>query len=56
MQVGIGVVGAIAALVWLWPGLPEDARGSLLLGVVVLTGLLLVTAAALSAWDLTDRD
>lgn len=56
VQVGIGVVGGIAALVWLWPALPEDARGPLLLGVVVLTGLLLVTAAALSAWDVTDQD
>ena len=41
VQVGIGVVGGIAALVWLWPALPEEARGPLLLGVVVLFALLL---------------
>lgn len=56
VQIGLGILGTVAAIAWLWPKLPATASGALLISVVILASLFLVTAAALSAWDVIRHD
>lgn len=56
IQVLIGVVGTLGALAWLWPELSPASGGSLLFGVLLLTAVLAIAAAALSAWNALDHN
>lgn len=47
VQVGVGLAGCAALLAWFWRELPDVAAAPPV-GLIVLTGLLLITVAALA--------
>lgn len=54
-QIGVGLVGCIALLVWFWRALPGVSEAPSLVAVIILTGVVLITVAALAAWDTLGR-
>jgi hypothetical protein len=55
-QVGIGLAGALALLVWLSRQLPAGAMSPTLAAALAATVLLLLSAAAFSVWALLSRE
>ena len=55
-QVGIGLAGALALLVWLSRQLPDGAMSPTLAAALAATVLLLLSAAAFSVWALLSRE
>jgi hypothetical protein len=55
VQVGVGLVGCIALLVWFCRELPSVSEAPSLVAVIILSGVVLITAAALAAWETIGR-
>lgn len=55
VQIGVGLVGCITLLVWFWRTLPGISEAPSLVAVIILTGVVLITVAALAAWDTLGR-